>query len=93
MFNLQIAVSETDKNSVRVNIATRRKVLETILSNGAVELNRFRTETESKVKWSLPQVKEAAQKLAQAEADFSILYTMTSTLANRQERGVLVFIE
>ena len=73
VFNPRAAVSEADKNAVRAKIATRRKVLEAALGSGAAELNGYRHASASKATSLLPQLKEAAQKVAQAEADLSVM--------------------
>ncbi|HSG38666.1 MAG TPA: helix-hairpin-helix domain-containing protein, partial [Thermoanaerobaculia bacterium] len=73
VFNPNAAVSAADKNAVRARIAARRRVLEESLSSGASDLQRFRQDAASKVTALRPQLDSAAQKLAQAQADRSIL--------------------
>lgn len=73
VFNPRTAVSDADKNVVRSQIAARKKVLEASLSSGASELQRFRQEATMKAAALRPQLESAAQRLAQAQADRSVL--------------------
>ncbi|MDQ9168997.1 helix-hairpin-helix domain-containing protein [Oxalobacteraceae bacterium R-40] len=73
VFNPRLAISAADVNSVRAKIGMRKKVLETTLSAGPAELNRFRLESTSKAKAIEAQLAQAATKYAQAKADMSVV--------------------
>lgn len=73
VFNPQNAVSEADKNAVRVKIASRKKSLESSLNAGAPELMRFKQQAASRQAALTPQLQQAAKTLAQADKDLSLL--------------------
>lgn len=72
-FNPKTAVSDADKNAVKVKFAARRATIETELNNGAQELQRFRQAASSRASNLRPQLDQAAQRLAQAQKDLSLL--------------------
>jgi DNA-binding helix-hairpin-helix protein with protein kinase domain len=72
VFNPQTAVSVADKNAVAMRFGARRIALEVLLGNGAAELQRFRQDCANKANKLQPKVAMAAQRLAQAEADFKV---------------------
>jgi DNA-binding helix-hairpin-helix protein with protein kinase domain len=73
VFNPHNAVSEADKNAVRAKIATRKRTIEAALSNGALELQRYRQAISTKSTELLPLLNTAARKLAQTQADLNLL--------------------
>jgi len=73
VFNLNLAVTEADKNAVRAKIATRKRTLEITLNAGAAELQRLRQDMISKAKPLSPALQAASQKLAQAQVDFNAI--------------------
>ena len=72
-FNTRLAVTETDKNTVRAQIATRKRVLEINLNAGAAELQRLRQEMINKANALSPLLQVASQKLAHAQADLNAI--------------------
>ena len=73
VFNPHNAVSEADKNAVRAKIAARKRVIEATLSLGVSDLQRFRQEAATKTNALYPLLISAAKKLAQAQADLTLL--------------------
>lgn len=73
VFNLNLAVTEADKNEVRVKIVTRKRALEITLNAGAAELQRLRQEMISKADTLSPALQAASQKLAQSHADLNAI--------------------
>ena len=73
VYKPQNAVSEADKNAVRVKMAARKRIIEAVLSSGAKELQKFRQESSRKSKTLYPLLENAANKLAQAQTDFGFL--------------------
>lgn len=72
VFNAAEAVPLSDTNAVKAKFAARRVALEAALTNGAVELQRFSLESERRMSTLREPLQEAAKKLAQAQADFSL---------------------
>lgn len=72
VFNPHLAVTETDKNTVRVQIATRKRTLEVTLNTGSAEIQHLRQEMIKKANVSIPKLQAASQKLAQTLADLSV---------------------
>lgn len=72
VFNAAEAVSPGDINAVKAKFAARRVALEATLTNGAVELQRFSLESGRRMSMLHEPLQEAAKKLAQAQADFSL---------------------
>lgn len=72
-FNPAAAVTAADRAAVAQKYAARKAAIETQLSLGAADLQRFQAEASSKRAGLLPQVTAAAQKLAQAQADLALL--------------------
>jgi DNA-binding helix-hairpin-helix protein with protein kinase domain len=72
VFNPAQAVTEADKAMVRSRFSTRRRSIEGVLSTGASDLQRIRTEGELRSKHLLAPLKHAADRLSQAEADLSV---------------------
>ncbi len=72
-FNPRNAISETDKNAVRTKIATRKRFIEEGLKSGASDLQRFQQEADTKRNALYPLLNSAAKKLAQAQADLTLL--------------------
>ena len=73
VFNPNQAVTEADKNAVRVKIATRKRELENALSAGAAELQRLRQDMINKANMLSSALQAASQKLAQAQADLDAI--------------------
>jgi len=73
VFNPKIAVTEADKNAVRVKLATRKHTLEITLNAGAKELQCLRQDAISKASMLSPVLQEVSQKLAQSQADLNII--------------------
>jgi DNA-binding helix-hairpin-helix protein with protein kinase domain len=73
IFRPHLAVTEADKNAVRVQIATRKRTLEITLNAGAVELQRLRQDMINKANTLNPLLQTASQQLAQARADLSAI--------------------
>lgn len=73
VFNSQLAVTETDKNAVRAQIATRKRTLEITLNAGATEIQQLRQEMIKKANVLIPLLQVASQKLAQTLADLSVI--------------------
>lgn len=73
VFNSHNAVSEADKNAVRAKIAARKRVIEATLSSGSSDLQRFRQEAAMKANSLYPRLNSAAKKLAQSQADLTLL--------------------
>ncbi len=73
VFDLSNAVSEADKNAIRARIAARRRAIESALASGATELKRIQAEGIAKANTLTPILESAARKVAQAQADLSLL--------------------
>lgn len=73
VFNPHLAVTEADKNTVRAQIATRKRTLEITLNAGAAELQRVRQDMVNKANTLSPLLQTAGQSLAQAQADLSLI--------------------
>jgi DNA-binding helix-hairpin-helix protein with protein kinase domain len=72
-FNPAAAVSQSDQDAVRSKFAAKRIALERALVVGHGELQQFRQRAASQLVTLKPQLEEAAKKLAQAQADLSIV--------------------
>ncbi|WP_407732876.1 helix-hairpin-helix domain-containing protein [Pseudomonas citronellolis] len=68
-FNPKQAVTQNDINNVRRNIQNRAREIEEQLRKGLAELQQFQARQEHAVRRHMPIVQNAAQQLAQAEAD------------------------
>jgi DNA-binding helix-hairpin-helix protein with protein kinase domain len=73
IFNPANAVSVADENAVRAKFGTRRATLEASLGAGSTQLQRFRHQATSRSAALQPKLEEAAQRLAQAEKDLSVV--------------------
>jgi DNA-binding helix-hairpin-helix protein with protein kinase domain len=73
VFNPRIAVTDSDKRAVAAQFAARRRALETELSRGASDLQRIRQDALAEAATLQPALEDAAQKLAQAEADANVV--------------------
>jgi DNA-binding helix-hairpin-helix protein with protein kinase domain len=73
VFNPRIAVTEADKNSVRVQIATRKRTIEVTLNASVAELQRLRQDMINKTNALNPLLQVASQKLAQTRADLNVI--------------------
>ena len=73
VFNPHVAVTEADKNAVRVQIATRKRALEITLNAGAAELQAIRQERIIKTNALSSLLQAASLKLAQTQADLNII--------------------
>lgn len=73
VFNPRNAVSEADKNAVRVKIASRKHAIEMSLKSGASDLQRFAQEAIAKRNILYPQLNSTAKNLAQAQADLTLI--------------------
>lgn len=72
-FNPAIAVSQSDRDAVRSKFAAKRSALERALAAGPSELQQLRQRAASQLTALTPQIRAAAQKLAQARADLNLL--------------------
>jgi DNA-binding helix-hairpin-helix protein with protein kinase domain len=72
-FNPAAAVSQSDRDAVRVKFAAKRIALERTLAAGPGELQQFRQRAASQMAILTPQLQDAARKLAQAQADLGLL--------------------
>ena len=73
VFHPQLAVTETDKNAVRAQIATRKRTLEITLNAGAAELQGLRKEMNDRAAALNHLLQAASQTLAQAQVDLNIM--------------------
>jgi DNA-binding helix-hairpin-helix protein with protein kinase domain len=73
VFSPDRAVTEADKAAVRSRFATRRRSIEAALAAGAQDLQRFRQIAGATASSLEFQLRAAAQRLAQARADFSLI--------------------
>lgn len=73
VFNPRTAVTEADRNAVRAKYATRRAALEASLIAGPANLQKFKKEAVTKISLLRPQMEAATKKLAQAQADISLI--------------------
>ncbi|MBV5310100.1 helix-hairpin-helix domain-containing protein [Chromatium okenii] len=73
VFNPHLAVTEADKNAVRVKIATRKRTLEIALNAGAAELQRLRQDMINKTSALTPLLQATAKTLAQTQADLNVV--------------------
>lgn len=68
-FNPATAVSQSDRNSVRMKFISRKNSIERTLAEAPRELHEFRTRAASRLATLMPAVVAAAQKYAQAQVD------------------------
>ncbi len=73
VFNRNLAVTEADKNAVRVKIVTRKRILEITLNAGAAELQRLRQDMISRTNTLSTALRAASQKVAQSLADLNAI--------------------
>lgn len=73
VFNPRIAVTEADKNSVRAQIAIRKRTIEVTLNSSVAELQRLRQHMINKANELNPLLQVASQKLAQTRADLNVV--------------------
>ena len=73
VFNPATAISESDRNAVRAKFGMRRTAIASTLASGVTELQRFKQMSASRAIAMKPQIDQAAQKLAQAQSDLSLL--------------------
>lgn len=72
-FNPAAAVSEADRNAVRAKYVAKRVAFERSLTAAPAKLHQFRQKAEVMSASVKPQLENAARKLAQAQADYSLL--------------------
>jgi DNA-binding helix-hairpin-helix protein with protein kinase domain len=72
-FNPAAAVSQSDRDSVRAKLAVKRIALEQRLSAGPGQLQQLRQRILTQTAALMPQLQDAARKLAQAQADLGVL--------------------
>ena len=72
-FNPNAAVTQADRNAVNAKFAANRNNIEGALTAGVNDLQRFQSEAAQKRAVLLPMTQSAAEKLAQAKADFAML--------------------
>ena len=65
------AVTPADRQAVMAKIAAKRHRLESALTVGATELQRFRLHAPARTMPLMEPLRQAAEKLAQAQADLS----------------------
>lgn len=70
-FNPAAAVSQSDRDAERAKFAAKRISLERMLAAAPGELQQFRQRAAAQAAALMPQLQAAAQKLAQAQADYS----------------------
>jgi len=73
VFNPANAVSNADKDAVTAKFRSRKLLMEKALAAGPAELQKLRKQREARFASLMPQIEEAARRLAQANADLSIL--------------------
>ncbi len=73
VFNPTMAVTAADKNTVRAQIAARKRAIEIALNTGAADLQRMLQEMANKANHLKPQLQVASQKLAQTRADLNVV--------------------
>lgn len=73
VFRANQAITEADKAAVRSRFATRRRAVEAALSTGTQDLQRFRQLAMTTASSGEAQLEAAAQRLAQARADFNLI--------------------
>jgi hypothetical protein len=66
-------VSAADRDAVRSKFGARKVSIEAALSRGAGDLQNYRLRAASQLASLQPQLEGAANKLAQAEKDLSVL--------------------
>lgn len=72
-FNPAAAVSQSDRNLVRAKYAAKRTALEHSLAAAPAELQQFRQRATSRRTTLQPQLEAAARRLAQTNADLTLL--------------------
>jgi DNA-binding helix-hairpin-helix protein with protein kinase domain len=72
-YNPAAAVTETDRNVVRAKYIANRVTIERTLSSAPAQLQEFRRKAEAQLASLRPEIEVAARKLAQAQADYSLL--------------------
>ncbi|MBY0248649.1 MAG: hypothetical protein K2Q17_13375 [Nitrospiraceae bacterium] len=72
-FHPHLAVTDADKNAVQAQIATRKRTLEITLNVGAANLQGLRKEMIDRANVLNPLLQTASQKLAQTNADLSVI--------------------
>lgn len=72
-FDPRTAVTESDKNVVRAKIAARRQAIEKAMPRGASELEQYQRTASGRYQSIRPRLEVAAQKVAQARADLSLM--------------------
>ena len=73
VYNPALAVSEADRNKVRASVAARKRAIEAALLTGPQKLQHIKQQAVTNATMLLPAAAEAAGKLAQAEADCSLI--------------------
>jgi len=72
-FDPRTAVTESDKLAVRAKIAARRQAIEKAMSGGVSELQQYQRIASARYQSIQPRLEAAAQKVAQAHADRSLI--------------------
>lgn len=72
-FDPRTAVTESDKLAVTAKIAARRQVIEKAMSGGVSELQQYQRIASARYQSIQPRLEAAAQKVAQASADRSLI--------------------
>jgi DNA-binding helix-hairpin-helix protein with protein kinase domain len=73
VFNPRLGATEADKNSIRAQIANRKRILEITLNAGPAQLQHLRQDMINKVNALNPLLQAASQKLAQTQADLNVI--------------------
>lgn len=73
VFDPRRAITDVDRNVIRARSAARRAVIESELSSGARRLESFAAQARQQAQQLEPLLRDAAQRLAQAQADLSLL--------------------
>jgi DNA-binding helix-hairpin-helix protein with protein kinase domain len=72
-FNPATAVSGADRSAVRAKYAAKQAIVERILAAAPAQLNQFRQKSHVRFASLKPRLEVAAQNLAQAQADYSLV--------------------
>lgn len=73
VFRPNEAVTPADRQAVMAKMAAKRHRLESALTVGATELQRFRLQAPARTMPLMEPLRQAAEKLAQAQADLPLL--------------------
>ena len=72
-FNPRNAVTDSDRNAVRMKIASRRKTIESTLTAGPADLQKFTRDASAKLSSLNPLLESTVKRYAQAQADLGLI--------------------